>query len=389
MVSDLAKNASSGEGGDQGSLVTLGSVNSSELIDALRGLAALMVVLFHVRVDLWVGLKEVLAQPHLPPWIRYTSLLSVPTMLGGAGVMLFFILSGFCIGLPYVGPKGHPFAFWSYFKRRFWRIYPPYFAALALSAVIDVITLSVQPSGFDTGAYTASAFMLQNYLTGQVPSNPSLWSLPVELELYLVFPLLWICLQQARGRVWAWTLAAVVSLLGFAGHMQGWGWCSGNFAKYWVIWTAGLLLADAWRRGQIRKVSLVETGVAAVGLAVGVIGELNDWGDAGLPFAWAAFFYILFKFLLAHETVINPFLAGKPHWLCSLGTISYSLYLVHFPFFKLLGFGFVNLYGSKPVSYGWCLAACLLVIPVAALFYKCVELPSHAFAKRMGASRKS
>ena len=64
-------------------------------IDALRGLAALVVLMAHARSMLWVGVSETYRQhgwqPDLNAWLGY---LSAPLGLGGRGVTLFFVLSG-------------------------------------------------------------------------------------------------------------------------------------------------------------------------------------------------------------------------------------------------------------------------------------------------------
>lgn len=66
------------------------------------------------------------------------------------------------------------------------------------------------------------------------------------------------------------------------------------------------------------------------------------------------------------------------------GTVSYSLYLLHFPLFKMAGYAWVQVYGSKPESFLVPSIATFLVIPVVWFFYSAVELPTHQFARNLG-----
>ena len=67
-------------------------------IDVLRGVAALGVAWYHSRVDLWVGFKAIQADPEAYSVFDWgLSFLSLPISQMGSMVMLFFVLSGFCI----------------------------------------------------------------------------------------------------------------------------------------------------------------------------------------------------------------------------------------------------------------------------------------------------
>ncbi len=68
------------------------------------------------------------------------------------------------------------------------------------------------------------------------------------------------------------------------------------------------------------------------------------------------------------------------------GTVSYSLYLLHFPLFKLAGYAWVEFFGSKPESFLIPSIATFLVIPFAWFFYRVVELPTHQLARNLGGS---
>src|SRR6187455_3011923 len=90
-------------------------------IDSLRGVAILMVILYHVHA--WLpGLDG------LPSWYRF------PISLGFSGVDLFFVLSGFSLYYAWLRQEQSAKALnvKKYYWRRFWRIYPPYLIAFAI-----------------------------------------------------------------------------------------------------------------------------------------------------------------------------------------------------------------------------------------------------------------
>jgi peptidoglycan/LPS O-acetylase OafA/YrhL len=69
--------------------------------------------------------------------------------------------------------------------------------------------------------------------------------------------------------------------------------------------------------------------------------------------------------------------------LAWVGVLSYSLYLVHFPAFKLMGLAWQEVFGAKPGNFLVPLAATLAVIPLAWFLHRWVERPSHDLARRL------
>lgn len=382
--------------------------SDSNQVDKLRGVAALAVVLFHVRTELWVGWQTIQAQPdlfsqldHLLAW------LGIPMRFMGAGVLLFFVISGYCIHRPQAArglrqaaggmrrevsgggqgtgdrAQGTEPDWWKFYVRRFLRIAPPYWVALALSAGVLVITGGISEAGWERVA--SSAAMLQNYwgTGGQISTNPSLWSLPVELELYLIYPL--ACWIGSRvGWTWMLVMAVVVSLLAQWSAHQGLHWLDGSFPKFWGMWCAGAWLAEQKVRNRLPAWSLGwSLGLmATLGLAVGA--EMRPflqpvsfwlWGGVGvLALLWA---------VAPRSSQVTP--TRLPiAWLAWIGTFSYSLYLIHYPLFQWAGFAWQKSFASKPASLLVALAAVALVIPLAWLFHRLIELPSHRLARRLG-----
>ena len=370
-------------------------------ITALRGLAALGVVLFHVRVDLWVGWYGLRAGEGAPStWDRLVGWLSIPTPFMGSGVMLFFLISGFCIALPYAGESGRPLRWREYLARRLGRIYPPYLATLGFCLFVEMVTRAGL-NGSPSAAFFTTSLMLQNYTTGQVVSNPSFWSLPVEVELYLVFPLVHLLLRR-RGTTAVLLFTGLVSLAALAGYFFGYIWLDVNFAKYWVLWSAGAVLAEWYQQGN--RIGFTEgnevnegskpglrsppAAVLCAGVAIAILtvaGQLRSWPPALLHFGYGFIYFVLIWWALAREAkwAVLPSAIRRP--LLLLGTISYSLYLVHFPFFRLMGYFWLHSFGHKPVNFLIPLGFAVMAVGVGWAFYRAVEAPSHVWAKRLAA----
>jgi peptidoglycan/LPS O-acetylase OafA/YrhL len=361
------------------------SGKSLPLIDVLRGLAAFWVVLFHVRLDLWVGLHDI--QSGLPEAGAFDQLMawfSFPMAFGGSGVMLFFILSGFCVHLPLAG--GSTFQWKPYAARRFFRIYPPYFVAVLLTLGCEMMSRQLDPttSTSSWGTMLRSVFMVQNYGAhpGQMAGNPSLWSLPVEMELYLAYPVfLW--LLRTTGTISALGLVAVVSAIPplFSHSVPA---LNGGFAQYWLIWCSGAFLAERWKASRLPS--------PGPGHALAMLGSFiaaalfhwrgyNHWVECQF---WAIGYGLLLWFALMKPSVATAIPQRLLKVLVWVGTLSYSLYLVHFPLFRLAGAAWKAANGTKPVNLLVPLIAAVMVVPLAGLFYRCIEAPSHRLARSTG-----
>ncbi|MGA7313216.1 MAG: acyltransferase [Silvibacterium sp.] len=147
-------------------------------LDVLRAAAILGVVLSHNMTVNFLGRDIML-------WL-------------GVGVDLFFVLSGFLIGRIYFRSiQGGSFSFWEFWRSRWWRTLPPYFAAV----VVYLVARKVAPY---PGLAWYYIFFLQNYLgitagPGSGGFAPS-WSLCVEEHFYLLLPLLVLVVALLFGR---------------------------------------------------------------------------------------------------------------------------------------------------------------------------------------------
>jgi peptidoglycan/LPS O-acetylase OafA/YrhL len=352
-------------------------------IDALRGIAALGVTWFHSRVDLWVGFREIQANPASYSWIDgKTSWLSLPASQMSGMVMLFFVLSGFCIHLPTVGKNRMP-NWKAYAVRRFFRIYPAYLGTLLISFGL-ALALSKKITYEEINVYAASVALLQNCLFEgqQISINPSLWSIPVEAEFYVVYPLLiWISLRFGYPGAILFTLLCTGcgGILFFSGFDHP----NGNFFKYALLWNSGAWLAERYAGSGLPKWSFFHAIALLIGIAVTLFASFAGVNTFYLHYGWGFCSLLVLWWALGPGA---PYFAPSKWWvqlLVFLGMISYSVYLLHFPLFRLAGAAWVSLYGSKPDSFFIPTLATALIVPIAWMFYKFIERPSQEFGQRL------
>lgn len=170
---------------EQASLGTGVRTSRIDFVDGLRGIAMLMVLIYHhwsfVDFPKWkIGGISLVAQ------INY----------GYVGVHLFLVISGFCLAWPYSGPTGRPLSQLSltdFIRRRFIRLAPAYYVILFISA-LPVFLHALQRTGAISPHLWKDLFshllwihnLNGDYLAG---FNMPLWSLGLEFQLYLLFPL--------------------------------------------------------------------------------------------------------------------------------------------------------------------------------------------------------
>jgi peptidoglycan/LPS O-acetylase OafA/YrhL len=354
-------------------------------VDILRGVAALGVVVFHSRVDLWVGWQQIRSNPEaFTTFDRAVAWLSVPLPFLGSGVMLFFLLSGFCIHFPTA--RASKIHLRSYAVRRFLRIYPPFLAAVLLSFGIEwVCQFWFEQNRSASLTMLKTIAMVQNYppFPGQLNTNPSLWSLPVEIELYIAYPaLFWL-----NTKIGGWqtlVLVGIISLVALICTLTIAPWLEGNFLKYWIIWCGGAVLAQLvnedrlprWRMSYFIPMGLL-FGLACFMVIIGVPPAIGH-------FVWAGGYFFLLWFCLQLPAPTRLFPESIVSMALWLGKISFSLYLIHFPLFRLWGLIWIDQFGAKPANLFVCLIASFFAVLVSAGFYNLIEKPSHRLGRWVG-----
>lgn len=321
-------------------------------LDALRGLAALYVVVFHAVGLLWAGASEDAVSPVV--WV-------VRNVFGHGqqAVLLFFVISGFCIHYRQAQTGATSVQLVRFAWRRFRRLYPPLLLALTATALFDWFGHQFNTSVYE-GASTyriINAWVISSYspetLIGNllfqarlmVPAfgtDGPLWSLAFEFWFYALYPLTLLLFRQLGVRT---TLVAIAAISGTAqltlGVLLGSGWDAGDFIVGplnvlfdWPVWIAGAAIAEGYARGLQPAMLKGPRLVLVLGLGVVVsnspVGSYSDLGRASLLALGVA--YLMFR----HRSSVGRLPLFVSVALRRLGDISYSLYLLHFPFFVLL-----------------------------------------------------
>ena len=326
-------------------------------IDALRGIAALGVVLYHA----------VLQTPNLVPnnLFRWpVHLLQFVSSFGYIGVFLFFVISGFCIHLQWAKSRaaGKPqtIRFGSFWKRRIRRLYPPYLIAFALFLLMAALSVGIDVTHFFVYDVVMHLLMLHNLDPHTCYSiNGVFWTLAIEEQLYLAYFLL-LFLRTRFG--WGPTLIiCALARVGwfFFGHAV---WLITGFgtpvpeaaASHWFTWALGALAVEAavgliqlpkWCRNLwIGGLAIVLASATSLLLPVWPKDKpLHDLAWLLMHPVWGLGFFILVNRAVQAERswlarlpepgiVVGRLRKVFPRLVAvaaSIGVFSYSLYLTH------------------------------------------------------------
>ena len=312
--------------------------------------------------------------------------LSIPTPFLGYAILLFFLISGFCIHYPNTLSDSKPC--WKiYFKRRFWRIYPTYLIAILLTSVISYFC-HIQWGDIDWNfeRILRVATVSQNYPpgNGQFLTNPSLWTIPLEIEFYVLYPLAFFCILKF-GFFTLLILSVGFSVLGIYLTKIGLHWVSFTSLFLWPSWLLGAWIASLHRENKLSKLKILPvSSILILFLIIALASRLQKWVEWTQYAGWTGFYFALFLIFLHFEKSIsrrreNLFFKS----LAWLGQISFSLYLIHFPLFKLFGFMHRSYFDEKPANFLISLAYLIPVCLLAWIFYRLIELPIHKWSKRL------
>ena len=358
-------------------------------LDALRGMAALMVVINHFVL---VG----------PLWWIPKSPMRV-LALGHEAVILFFILSGFVLTLQLTSDRRMTYR--DYMIRRICRIYLPYLAVL-VAAFFAITLINIEPvtwagSWFNdiwTGSFSGSEILDHLLFIGQYKANrvlPVIWSLIYEMRISLMMPLVVYCASRfsARACLAAALFISVVSFL-FAMGRNADETSSPSFSGDWAMTVhyLGMFIVGAtlarhrarWQRWLAKgnrtmfvlaaSLTLYFLSRSVMSITSGAIGQyIFDWcvvaGASGIVCTAIA------------SSGFTRVLAKGP--VVFLGAISYSLYLTH----TVVLLAVIHLMPDSGSAWRAILTAALLVIPVAAITHFVVERPSILLGKFLTGKR--
>jgi len=278
---------------------------------------------------------------------------------GRSGAQVFFVISGFVIPYALQASGYRVRDYGRFLLKRLARLEPPYIAAICLSLLIAAYHTWVDGDRFP---YSVPQVLVHlgylNMFFRYEWISPVFWTLGVELQYYLAIGLLFPLLLHPKV---FWSVVAPLCILVANRHQREW----------WLIlvWLPFFLLGIAAFHYRRR---LINGWVFAAAIVLPTVYALLASGRF-TAFACAATVIIIAK-VPASVTIHRP--------LVWLGTISYSLYLIHFAVGSVVGNAIVRTFpGTPPLMVVLVsLAGCLIA---AWGFYRLVELPSIRFSKRI------
>ncbi len=327
-------------------------------IDGLRALAVLPVILFHAGFGIFSG--------------------------GFVGVDVFFVISGYLITSIIMDElETGRFTLAGFYERRARRILPAlFFVMLACLPFAWWLLLPHELEAFGQSLMAVAVFasnilfwLQTDYFAATSEQIPLLhtWSLAVEEQYYVLFPLL-MMLAWGLGKRWLVGLIALVALLSLG--WSEWLWRGSVEANFYLIpsraWelmlgalTAFYLQKNLPPQGMMAQIASL-LGIALLAYAV-------FWFDEGIPFpsvyalvpTLGAVLLILFA---TPATWVGKLLASPP--LVGVGLVSYSAYLWHQPLFV-----FARMQALDEPSVGMMAGLSVIALVLAWFSWRFVEKP--------------
>jgi peptidoglycan/LPS O-acetylase OafA/YrhL len=350
--------------------------HTSRRIEALRAVAALSVVGYHIQV---------VTHGYDGNWAALPAAARV-AMFGSFGVNVFFALSGYLLFRPFVraacGAGSIDVA--RYAINRAVRILPLYYVAV-------VLLLATQPGGASWDQVWRHLLFAQNLSTGTRLVDGPLWSLVCEVEFYALLPLLaWVILRSAGGKPGRALVNTCLFALG-ALLLESVTWGASpstvwNFSlpANLVAFAPGMLIAalqvELLRHPRVQLRSRI--GMSALALAAAGTWIAMYPGPTRLGVVLAS--GLTLAAVVSADHALPPS-RRRVAPLAAIGIASYSLYVWHLPLIDHLAA--LRVLGSNT------LVNVLIVVPLcvalAAVSYRCVELPFLRLRRRWAGTRAS
>lgn len=326
-------------------------------IDALRFIAAVMVVGFH-----WAfrggATHDYIASvyPPLLPAAEYGSL----------GVQLFFMISGFVILMSAQGRTTRQFAI-----SRIVRLYPGFWASCTLTSL--AILLFADPHfKISVSKYLLNMTLLTDLMPVHVASVDNVyWSLFVEIRFYLfvaaIIALGW--LPRAELLLWVWLVVAALLQPHADSRVGQW-----LLAGYAALFIGGACCYLIYSKGLSTR-RLLLLGASFLLALYGVISQTADTAQRYAPYHFSGWVAggLVFVFYAVMFTIATRGIGLLRHpWAMSCGALTYPLYLLH----QNIGYMLINRFsGTLPRELlFW--GAFALVLLLAWGVYRFVERPA-------------
>jgi len=367
-----------------------------DYIDALRGIAALSILLYHIYGT--IGIITGWAHPIqiVPERIIDLSL---------AGIPLFFIISAFTLYLSLDNKAGETRMFLKFYLRRFFRIAPLFYLLLIL-VVLDGIMQKMAPPWLEVLANFTLTFNLVPQYAKSLFSDG--WTVGVEMIFYLILPLIFVKVNSIWRSIlffigMYWLSEGVRNLLGAViekNILVSTNYKFYNFFHWAFIFPIGIICYLIYKLYLPRMRREYRTPAAYIMLSLSLIILLLFINNLSLNLALSGLYEPLGKLtgllemspiafvllILSLSLTPNRFIVNK--FTQFFGTISYSLYLIH-PFIidplkPVYAFIYDHTIYSTDISLFLCILLTLLIAtPISLLTYRLIETPGIRWGKEV------
>ena len=359
----------------------------------MRGVAALIVAAMHTREITWVGIRQFweLHGFSASPGV-IVGYLTFPLVWGSIGVPIFFVISGYCIhrGQAFARARNGVFqlGLTNFYLRRFFRIYPVLFAALLLTLGCDWISSHYYPHSYklgdtDTRIFIVNLLSLQGISGPFYGSNLPLWTLSIEVQFYLLYPLLLTAMAWLGNSGTFFVLAFMNVASYFVLERRGYQ----LFSSYYISWYLGALVAEAEARNFLYdRLSSTALRSALYGLSIATLSAgcillfvFNYVAFQVWAFSFATFLFVVLAFRRGSRGKVAKFFQ-------SLGVFSFSLYIIHMPVVVLVHSIFYN--SANQASIVPFFVILLAAIGCAFVFSVIFERPALALSQTFRGRRQ-
>jgi len=283
-------------------------------IDGLRFVAIAATLLVHILGETFLRSGQTFP-------VRYQDLVPALVDRGGRGVLLFFAISGFILAQPFLRQHllhGQAVSIKAFFKRRLTRLEPPYI----LSLLIYTLALAVYQRhvGPFMRPLLAHIVYLHNFFPALEPINFVTWSLEVEVQFYILAPLLG-CLYAIRSTTLRRGIMVALILASALVQFRTHGIASWNLPGELQFFMVGFLLADL-------RATRTESTTSNWWDLVSLVVWIAIFATPGRFIAFSLPLLILLAYLATFNGPWSRQLFRTPG-IALTGGMCYSFYLMH------------------------------------------------------------
>ncbi len=295
-------------------------------MDGLRFVAIAMVVLFHLNGYLTAkAVSPQYAFTARSDWITQVAL------VGFRGVELFFVISGFILGLPFAAHRiaGAPRVSLSkYYLRRLTRLEPPYFVTIFILLLLAIAIQRKAVTALLPHLIASLCYMHNLIYARPSPALGVAWSLEIEVQFYILVPVLTLFFAVKRRWLRRCLLLAVMagSLAAQTLYLPDHPRLALSILAYLQYFLAGFLLADIflvdWKQSPLLSMHWDFAALAGWPVMFAVLrsATISHWI---FPYLLLLLYCAAFRGTWTNRLFSHP-------WITAIGGMCYSIYLIHY-----------------------------------------------------------